>query len=64
VRDKKQQHLARGGVTKATTQSKATPLTRRAGAVKLAAVSKKSIKKARVRANHAAGSSGSSKMEE
>jgi hypothetical protein len=53
VRDKKATYKAKGGITKEQTQSKATPLTRRAGSVKVPAVTKKSLKKARVRATHA-----------
>lgn len=65
VRDKKAAYKAKGGITKEQIQSKATPLTRRVGCVKLPAVTKKSIKKARVRATNARGAAGagSSNME-
>lgn len=58
-RDKRVEHKQRGGTTPMDFQSKGT-LTRRAGAVKLPAISKKSLKKARTRAKHDANNASSS----
>lgn len=65
VREKKAAYKAKGGLSKEQVQSNATPLTRRAGARKLPAITKKSLKKARVRSTNARreAAADTSKME-
>ena len=65
VREKKKNFRLKGGVTKEQIQSAATPLTRRAGSATLPKITKKGLKKQRVRANNSGGGkTQSSKMEE